>query len=308
MMNYLSFLQLEALCEREAGISKDKIDPAARRFIINNKMMKIYLMLDGLNDPFYNRITLISLAADQERLADFTLSGGIITAIDATNNQITRSSGVFTAGSILAVSISEDSGQAIAYEFVARVTVGGATCTYELISGTDTTLTAARSASVIVLKSMSAYSVSLATLYVKDVVNVWDQTAGVDRQFRPVKDPLIFRGAAGDPLYASEVVWHHSGESLYFVVGSSATALGTVYMEYRTKPTTYEVATESNVILIPPEYNQMLIDEVVASFMLQGGKEVPTALASRLESAQKAYDSAAAERVRASEIRGKRGG
>jgi hypothetical protein len=311
MKNYLTFLALESLCRREAGISEDQVDPAARRFIVNNKMMKIYQMLDGLNDPFYDRSTALTVAADQELLKDTAVNSGIVNAIDSSAKTITRNTGTFVAGSIVSITLWTASTGVIVGEWLARITVGGATATYVKIgSGTEFTLTGSQGASLIVVKTLSTTTIDMSSFYVKDVLKVYDDAAAAsaERTFRRIADPVIFGEAHRDPLYDSEVLYHQRGDDLMIFKGTSATALGNVSMQYRTKPTVYTSANETSEALIPPENNQMLIDEVVASFMQQGGKALPDSLNARLAQYSKVYEAAAAEKAKSLEARGTRAG
>jgi hypothetical protein len=309
MKNYLTFLELESLCRREAGIGENDVDPVTRRIIINNKLMKIFALLDGLNDPFYDRFSILTVDDDVELLAGGEETHGSLTAINSTAKTISRSSGSFAAGSILDIVIVHADKDRLAGQWKARVITGGATCVYEKIgSGTEADADDSLLFTVHVMRSLSVLAVDLSNLYVKQVLQVYDDkgSGNSDRQFREIKDPLIFNQAHRDPLYGPEIVWHHGGDHLRFKVGADAAALGIVTCECRTKPAIYVAANENDVILLPPEYNQVLVDEVVATFMSQGGKAIPQGLADRQAAFDKVYAAAAASKASAAEVKGKR--
>ena len=106
MKNPLTFAQLDSQCRKQCGnLTDTDIMPQTRQGYINSKMMKVYAMLDGVNDPWYNLTTTLTAAADQEQLMDDTINDNIISALSSTDHTITRLNGVFVAGSIIAVAV-----------------------------------------------------------------------------------------------------------------------------------------------------------------------------------------------------------
>jgi hypothetical protein len=305
MKNFMTFAQLDSLCLKEAAINENQLWLPQRQFIVNNKLMKVYALLDGLNDPFYNMSTALTVAADIEQLHDATTNGGIITGITAATNTITRSSGSFPAGALIHVWIC-DSGATVA-TFTARISVAGATATYVIIAGADANL-AAYECVVFVQKTLSVTTVDLSTLYFNRIEKVYDDqgTGSADRVFKEIKDPVIFSDLWRDPLFDKIVAWNLRGSTLQLGVGPSATAIGTATMEYRGKPNLWTDATPSNEILIPPEHNQMLQDEVVALYLTYTNQPVPEKLAGRLERYATMYQAASADKIKAMEVKGQR--
>lgn len=312
MKNYLTFAQLDSLCRKSAGnLSDNDIYPVTRQVYINTKLMKIYGMLDGLSDPWYNKNMQLTVAADQEFLKDTATSSGIITALDASAKTITRSSGVFVAGSVVYISMSAFATGIVTHQAIVTILVGGATATYGIVAGSLTTLVGAtHSVSSIVIKSMSATTADLSGYYVKDITTIYDNMytavpgAGT-RVFDKVLDSKVFYNRELDFNALKRVAWYHQGDSILFKVGSSANALGSVYCDYRGKPALYDDATAGNIIDIPPENNQMLIDEVVASFLIEIGKPMPVEIQGKMETYQKMYEASAANQAKAMEIANK---
>jgi hypothetical protein len=316
MKQFLTYGILDYQCMKQAGdISDNDINSDTRQAYINTKLMKIYQMLDGLNDPFYNRKTILTAAADQELLKDTTNNAGtygIITAINATASTITRSSGVFTAGSLIIVTLTpvDATGGKISYQWIARIVTGGATATYLLISGSALTLTSAYGASVVVIKTQSTTSCDVSGIYFQRFVNITDPeyttvSGAKIRVFDRKEDSQLFLNMDKDQLSTKRVWWYHSGDTIYIGKGSAANALGVITAEYRGKPAIYTDATIDNTIDLPPEFNQMLVDETVASYLIDRGKVVPDDINGRMANYAKAYEAAAAARAKAMEIQNK---
>jgi hypothetical protein len=300
MKNYLLFGALDTKCLQAAGLNESAINPLVRQAIINDKMFKIYRMLDGLNDPFYNRSGVLTVATDQEYLKGSDL-GGVVTAVDATLHTIARSSGLFTAGSVLSLTAYDKATDALS-QFIAVVVTGGATATYAVISGTEFNWPpmAPVELFVAVLKTLSVLSIDLSTYYIKDVTKVWDNggVAGDVRVFDPIVDPVIFQYLPGDFWHKTRVAWHFRGDVLQLDVGVNATALGVVQVEYRGKPALFTDTTIGNEIDIPPEDNQILSDEVTAEFLSQKKLALPPELAAKIGRYKEMYDAAEADKIK----------
>jgi len=306
MKNFLTYGKLDYTGMKAAGnLTENDINKNVRQSYINNRMMKIYALLDGLNDPFYNRVTTITTSADMEQLEDSAHSG-IITAINATTKVISRNTGAFSAGDILFIAYAIYTGGssiAIDQAWIARVTTGGANAVYTVLHGSDVTLSATYAASVQVLKSLSVSSSDLSGVYFKNIVRISDNkytsTPGAKiRVFDAVTDPNVFYNLDKDPFQADRVAWYLRGDTVDLFVGVSAISLGTVTAEYRGKPGVFTDATVDDVIDLPPEYNQVLIDEVVTAYVIDRGKAVPEDVATRLKTF---YDASEAQLKKAKE-------
>lgn len=311
MLNFLTFQQLDYQVLHSVGIPDDGIELAIRQSYINSKLMKIYGLLDGINDPFYNFVQTIVQTADVSLLKDFTCSSGTITAIDASANTITCSAAsTFSVGQIVVVAIADATGAPLLWSWVAYISsinANGTVGTYVVISGTDGSL-GSDIGSVAIIKSFSSATLSLATYYVKDVVRIWDGSGSSIRLFKRIKDPNIFTKLVKDPFTTAEVYWYHRGDTIELLVGSTASALGTIQVEYRGKPNQYIDATASTLISLPPEHNQALIDEVAASYLMHVQKPIPQEVAQRMQEYQLKFQAAAADSMKnAQEIKDKRG-
>jgi hypothetical protein len=87
-----------------------------------------------------------------------------ITVINSTSKTITRTGGVFSVGSLVFCTIITAATGAIVSQWTAKIVTGGASATYQVIDGTDSTLAlATQTCSVIV---MGTHSVNPSTLYV----------------------------------------------------------------------------------------------------------------------------------------------
>ena len=159
------------------------------------------------------------------------------------------------------------------------------------------------------IASYSGTTIDVSGIYFKDFLKIYDNnftgTLGVQtRIFDEYKDAKLFGDLSANPIITN-VGWHQRGDTIELYVPSGAYPLGTVMGEYRGKPAIYSDATMNNIIDIPPEQNQVLVDEVTASYLIDRGKEVPPDLASRQALYQKQYEAAEANKVKSMEIKGK---
>jgi hypothetical protein len=310
MKNFLTFGKLDSMCRAQAGnFTQDDIDIAKREMYINTKLMKIFRMLDGLNDPWYNKSAVVSVATtDQVYLKDSAQGGTISVMLVSGSSIIITASAAFIAGSMLHINMVDASNGHILYQCVARVTTGGTTATAVIISGSMVTY-AAQHLSVIIIKSYSTASIDMSGIYFKDIVKITDGefttiTGEKTRVFRPYKDSQLFGGLSTDAIVRN-IGWYQRGDTVELFVPVGSNPLGIVTMEYRGKPALYTEATVDVDVDIPPEDNQILIDEVVASYLVEKGKNVATDLNARLTQYQKMYEVAEANKVKAMEIKNK---
>jgi hypothetical protein len=308
MLNYLTYSQLDYLAMKQAkNISESDIGRPYRELYVNTKMMKIYQMLDGLQDPWYNRSTTLTVATtDQTYLTD---SAGITSEVTSGSTITLVTTTPLVSGQIVLLQLVLVSTGAIVSQCCARVVTGGLTSSLEIISGTMTTLSVSYHLGLMAIASYSGTTIDVSGIYFKDFLKIYDNnftgTLGAQtRIFDEYKDAKLFGDLSANPIITN-VGWHQRGDTIELYVPSGAYPLGTVMGEYRGKPAIYSDATMNNIIDIPPEQNQMLVDEVTASYLIDRGKEVPQDLASRQALYQKQYEAAEANRVKAIEIKGK---
>ena len=87
-----------------------------------------------------------------------------ITVIDSTSKTITRTGGVFSVGSLMNCTIITAANGAIVSQWTARIVSGGASATYQVIDGTDSTLTLVTQTCSVIVEG--THSVNPSTLYV----------------------------------------------------------------------------------------------------------------------------------------------
>ena len=291
-----------------AGITENDVPRLTRQRICSSIAMKLFACMDGENDPFYNFTAPLTVAADQEFLKDTVTNGGTITAIDSTAKTISRSSGVFVAGSLLDIILITKASALIAFHWKARITIGGATGTYEVISGTAATFASAtQSAAVGITRTLSTTTVDLSTLYLRKIIKVWDNglTGAKDRVFYLTPDSRKFTEDYRNPDLEGEIRAYHRGDTLELGVGSSAAALAAAQMEYEGKPNVYTDATENDEIFIPPEWNKFLEDEMEFEYRKYGKKSVPDNLAERMAAYEKMYTAKLKDKAMREEAKGK---
>lgn len=306
MKNTLTFNQADAIALRAAGLTDNDIHVSLRQVYLNNKAMKIYRLLDGLNDPWYNMVTPLTGVADQERLKDVTNNGGTISAIDATAETITRTTGQFFEGSVIAVTIWSGISTIVA-QFFARILEDGTTVPYEMISGTDANLST-HACSVLVFRTANGQVADISSLYVKNIIKIFDNQGDAEfneRVLDEVLDPKYFGDLAQDPFMVDRAAYYWRGNIIEFFVGESANVLGTLQMLYRGKVNVWTDATANSAILLPPEENQMLIDELTDSYLQHAQKARPEDLAARIQTYNQRYTAASAEAAKADLEKGK---
>lgn len=299
MKNFLTFRQLDTACLHKAGLNENDVIPALRVVLINDKLMRVYRLLDGLNDPWYHKTTTLSAAADTSFVKD---AGGVTTlsAVDQTLKTLTRTAGTWKLGDLLIVSFYNGTTGARVCDFTARI-VGGqgtATCTYSVIAGTDTGMTLTGTKYTVTIPGGSSTStLDLTGLYVKDILKIYDNAyvGGKIRIYSPVKDPNIFAVLHRDPFYDARIAYFHRGDTIDLYTGATATALGTIQFEYRGKPALCTDFDTDAVIDIPPEDNQMLMDETLVEYLMAAKKDIPAELQARHVEFQKRYEAAAAD-------------
>ena len=309
MKNYLSYGKLDSKCIHIAGLDEQDLNPDVRQSIVNDIIMDAYGLLDGVNHPFWNRTISVTVAGDNERLKDNVTNGGTITAVNSTTKNVTRNAGVFVAGSLLDIVIVAKATSLGVGQWKARVTIGGATATYENIdAGTEATFVSADHVCFInVMRKLSASSGDISSQYVKKVVKVYDDqdTGSKQRVFYEKKDARKFGNLHNDPSEAKYISWYHNGNTIDFFVGASATALGIVQAEVIAKPALYTDATKDNEVDFDPEMNKMLTDQIVAEYMKKAGKGLPQDLESRLATYPKRAEAAQGDQVKELETKGR---
>lgn len=314
MKNYLTFNQLDSMVMHQAGISDSDIVPDVRQAYINDKLMKIYRFVDGLNDPWYNRTATLTVAADVSFYVERN-SVSIPTGATAVMDSISvnqdgevecEAAGVtFVAGSLVNIVMTDVDGLWSKVCLV-RITIGstggftGTIVTGSFFAAGFSTLFSEGDYKICisVVKSLSVTVFDISSMYVKNVVRIFDDqdTGNKPRIFRKVTDANVFATIHRDPFVQKEISWYHRGDTLEFFKGSGVTtAIGTVTMEYRGKPNLFTDASGNTTIDIPPEDNQMLQDEVLAVFLAHVGKSPSADVTERLENYRKMYEAAAAE-------------
>mgnify|MGYP001312197823 CR=1 FL=1 len=306
MKNFITFAQLDASLMHRAGLNENDIDLGLRQLYINDKLMKVYRVLDGMNDPWYDTLLNISPSADLLYLSDIEIHGGEIYGLNTTTNTLSLSTSSVPIGSLLFVThVNNSTGTVIKGQFTAKVTVAGGAgignpITYQVISGTEGPSyndDLSEALFITILKSYSGSSIDLSALYVKNIKKIYDNgyTASKSRIFKEIEDTKAFEMLHRDPFYASRVCYHHAGDTVFFFVGSLAAAISSTYMEYRRKPAIFTDSTLSSVIDIPPEDNQILFDECLALYLGHAGKEVPQDVLQRNQYFADVYQAAVAD-------------
>ena len=305
MQNYLTYRALDTALLHKGDLNENDVVPALRVTMINNKVMKLYRLLDGLNDPWFHKTTTLTAASDVEILTDAQ-----ITSYTNATKTLVRAAGTWINGNLIIVSIFTAGGAHTA-DFVARIVSGGGTATavISIISGAGADL-GANKITFTTPMGASTLSLSLTGLYVKDILKIYDNgyTGAKNRLFTPIQDAAIFNVLHRDPFFDNRIAYFWRGDTIDLYVGSAAAALATTQFEYRGKPVVCTDFDTDVFIDIPPEDNQILMDEVLSEYLQAGNKEQPPDLTARLAEYQKRYDAAMADVQKTqSSIHGRRG-
>jgi hypothetical protein len=316
----MTFRQLDSALIHKGKLNENDIVPTLRIAYINNKLMKIYRLLDGLNDPWYHKQTLavtpaadITFAADPADASVFSLNYSTTTLIFATARTDLK------VGTVFSFAYFSNGSPDITNCIVGRVTAVTTSKIYifELISstgGANYPPSPERTDTVGLLTifgSPSSLVISLSTLYVKDILRIWDNayTGGKPRIFTEIKDPQIFSVLHRDPFFDKQVAWFQRGDNVELYVGPNATALATINIEYRGKPAICADFDTDAFIDLPPEENQVLMDEVYAEYLTHTNQPIPEEIQQRQAEFSKRYESAMADVQRKEAlVHGKRGG
>jgi hypothetical protein len=288
LKNFLSFKQLDSALLHKAELNENDIPQTLRIVYINEKLMKMYRLLDGLNDPWYHKQALaVTVTSDVD-----TLTNAQITSYTASTNTLVRAAGTFKLGQVMTLSFWTAGGAHLA-DFVGIVASGAGTATAVLtVIGTDADFTGI--GTVTILKSAASSVIDLSALYVKDLVRVYDNgyTGGKVRLFSPIADAKLLSVLHRDPFFDGRIAYFHRGDTVELYIGPTAAALGTVSFEYRGKPTPCADLDTDVFIDLPPEDNQSLMDEVLAEYLTHTGKPIPPDVAGRQAEFQAKYGAA----------------
>jgi len=284
--NDLTYVVLDGIALRQASLSDDALDPVLRRELVNAEVLRLWE--EFKDDPFYRFTATLAVASDTEILrggtgqipATTVLYAGtsIITAFSETS--ITRSSGVFPTGALLAITFMRNLAGTVGVGAVyARVVEGGATARIEVIapSFADTFNVATDGLTVHVLRSQSALSSDFSPQYFNRILQVKDNvpraTQGSFDQFATAEE---FAEIAFSPTKSKRVAYYHRAGAIDFFVPATGPALGVVSVEYAGMPGRYTKETETEAILIPPQRNALLIAAVTAAFAKNAPGAVPS--------------------------------
>ena len=247
-------------------------------------------LLNKVKDPAYFSSSVLTVSADQERLTDTTNNSGIITAVNSTDKTITRSSGVFVTGSIfVAVLTPVDAvGGVIDSQWIGRFKGSGATAEYEVLSGTDASLTGAKGLALTVIKSMETLVADISNIRFDEIVAIQSSTAGFCKQVDQKTFFDIRRPDFMDTSYYDDVVWTLIGNSIYFNVGRNIKAgIGTVTMYYQRQPdypATDALYTDTSLrVDLSDKWMPLLIKRILVWVLLQKQNDIPANLAQELQ-------------------------
>lgn len=313
IQNYSTFRELDYQALATLKKSDADIDSETRRYYINDALMKVFKLIDGLADPFYDKSTALNFSE-----ADIgSYSGDDVDDIYVSGDDIRITSDSFSlyAGDLIACvqvkATAELSAEPeVLNSCIARVITSGcglgADATAEIITG-DWTDYEGTDETVFILHILKALTIegltaSIAHLYLSEIKAIHDDvTRGNMMVFDRYEDLSKFREMSRIPQKKNRIGYIHIGNNVMFSVGEDADPIGNVTMYYRGKPAIYNDTTEDSMIDIPPEYNQMLFDEVIAKFAQHSGDAPPPDVASRMAGYNKLYEASEQTKIKTME-------
>ncbi len=261
-------------------VDQKKVITEQGKYFYKVALSEIVTLLNSSLDPSYHVPTPLTLAADIERLSDST-----ITAINSTAKTITRSSGTFIVGSYLHITLITIVGAVIAYQWTARIVVGGSTATYEVITGTDATYASAtQHCSVFVEKSNSTnpLSVDISTVNYDRIVAIEDSVNGQCVEVSPHEFASLVRTGFAHKSYDDDIVFCQYGNTLRFRNGSKIVP-GTKTMWYQRQPDYPDNWDDTDWVDLADKWIPLLIQKIYVLMILQVENDVPKNLQAEMQ-------------------------
>ncbi len=140
-------------------------------------------------------------------------------------------------------------------------------------------------------------------LLLQGITVIFDDAVGARRLFYPQQDAAAFSDLGNDPYAMNVIKYYWMGRTIFFFVGSTAVPVGNVTLQYKSKPNQYTDATADDVINIPPEQNQLVMDEVVIQYLIHT-KQMPVDVQERVSNLQGLYEAASASKAKKLEMGG----
>jgi hypothetical protein len=242
-------------------------------------LSEIVTLLNSAVDPSYIVSTPLTMAVDTERLTNTT-----ITAINSTSKVITKSTGVFAVGSYIHVTLVANTGT-VTYQWTGRITVGGASATYKLISGTDFTyIPASQHCSVFVEKSNldNPLSVDISDIYFDRIIFVEDSSIGLCKEMSPEDFSSLGRSSFSHSSYADDIVWTLTGNTIRFKNGEKIKP-GTKTLWYQRQPNYPINFDDTDYVDLADKWIPLLIKRIYTLLILQTENDIPVNIAQEMQ-------------------------
>jgi hypothetical protein len=250
------------------------------RYFYKLALSEIVTLLNSSVDPSYHVSTSLTVGSNMEMLTDST-----ITAVNSTAKTITRSSGVFVVGSLIHVTLITVSTGAIAYQWAARITVGGATATYAVITGTDSTYSASpQNVAVFVERSnvTNPLIADISDIVYDRITSIEDSLVGQCIEVSPEVFSSLGRSDFVHQSYSDDIVWAQFGNSIRFRNGAKVTG-GTKTMWYQRQPNYPTLYDDTEYVDLADKWIPLLVKRIYTYILLQTEPDIPKNLAQEMQ-------------------------
>jgi hypothetical protein len=246
------------------------------RYFYKLALSEIVTLLNSSVDPSYHVSQVLTITADQELLTT------AITSIVASTNTIVRSAGLFTVGEILVITLATSSSNgAIAHQWIARVVNGGASATYEVITGTDADIST-HIPSVIGIKSLSTLTADTSSYLIDRIITIEDSVVGQCVEVTPEEFASLGRGSFVHQSYADDIVWCQFGNTIRFKNGAKVTG-GTKTMWYQRQPNYPTLYDDTEYVDLADKWIPLLVKRIYTYILLQTEPDIPKNLAQEMQ-------------------------
>ena len=306
----------------KAQSAKDVSWQEASKFYASS-LHEVVNQLNLATDPSYytNEVIAMTSGIEQAKFYSTTVSNphlsgsandGIISAVDAINKTISRTSGSFSKGSLgiltqfAAADPSFARGVWMLYIGVIRFVTSGTIAQYEVISdvfgtaiyddpgtitpqpyGEDPTY-AEVSTSLALLSSLTENQFDLTGLqYTLDkIISIHDSEWG---HCHPVNANEFFSISGEDITHTSyndNIIWTRIGNVLYFKHGENTTTAGVKTIYYQRSPQMPSYFDETEYVDLPDKYIPLLISRMVTYMMFSTSQAPPISQATQSDATQ----------------------
>ena len=271
---------LSASRELAKTVDQKRVIQEQGKYFYKIALSEIVTLLNSSVDPSYITSTPLTLYSDIEFLIN-----SYITSINTVSKTITRSDVPFKVGSYINITLISSSNGSVLYQWTARISVGGKTATYILVSGNESTYSpSAQTCSVIVEKSNTNSSISadISTIGYDRIISIEDSLNGQCVEVSPQEFASLGRLDFQHKSYEDDIVWCLVGNAIRFRNGSKA-KVGTKTMWYQRQPDYPINWDDTDKVDLADKWIPLLIMKIYTLMILQNEPDIPKNIAQEMQ-------------------------